>query len=107
MNAHDRKKDLKGAFDICEVTNNLINLKNSKVISSRELTLQLFNVIKICTESLTFLEMACMEGDNIKRQYLSKILPLKLLPLNNDVPTPSKLMLGNNLNDKISTIETS
>ena len=74
MNAQDRNKDLKvqkvqgavlkGAFSICEVTNTLINLKNNKGISGKELGLQLFNVIKICTESLTFLGMANLEGDN-------------------------------------------
>ena len=35
------------------------------------------------------------------------MLPTKLVPLNKDVPTPSEFLLGNNLNDKISTIETS
>ena len=48
-----------------------------------------------------------MEGDNIRRQYLSQILLPKLFVLTNDVPTPSEVLLGNNLNDKISTIETS
>ena len=48
-----------------------------------------------------------MEGDNIRRQYLSQILLPKLFSLTNDVPTPSEVLLGNNLNDKISTIETS
>ena len=66
INAQDRNKDLKvqkvqgailkGAFAICEVTNTLINLKNNKDISGKELRLQLSNVIKICAESLTFLE---------------------------------------------------
>ena len=51
MNAQDRNKDLKvqkvqgtvlkGAFAICEVINNLINLKNNKDISGKELRLQL------------------------------------------------------------------
>ena len=60
MNAQDRNKDLKvqkvqgavlkGAFAICEVTNTLINLKNNKDISGKQLRLQLSNV----TESLTF-----------------------------------------------------
>ena len=76
MNAQDRDKDLKvqkvqgavlkGAFAICEVTNNLINLKNNKDISCKELRLQLSNVIKICTESLTFLGMANLEGDSLE-----------------------------------------
>ena len=48
-----------------------------------------------------------MEGDNIRRQYLSQILLPKLFSLTNDIPTPSEVLLGNNLNDKISTIETS
>ena len=48
-----------------------------------------------------------MEEDNIRRQYLSQILLPKLFSLTNDVPTPSEVLLGNNLNDKISTIETS
>ena len=49
MNAQDRSKGLKmqnvqeavlkGAFAICEVTNTLINLKNSKDISGKELRL--------------------------------------------------------------------
>ena len=113
MNAQDRNKDLKvqkvqaavlkGAFAICEVTNNLINLKNNKDISGKELRLQLSNVIKICTESLTFLGIANLEGDSIRRQYLSKILPPKLVPLTRDVPTPSEFLLGNNLNDRIGT----
>ena len=65
MNSQYRNKDLKvqkvqgvflkGAFAICEVTNTLINLKNNKDISDKELKLQLSNVIKICTESLNFL----------------------------------------------------
>ena len=117
INAQDHNKDLKvqkvqgavlkGAFAICEVTNTLINLKNNKDISGKELRLQLSNVIKICTESLTFLGMANLEGDNIRRQYLSKILPPKLSPLTKDVPTPSEFLLGNNLNDRIGIIETS
>ena len=74
MNAQDRNKDLKvqkvqrtvlkGAFSICEVTNTLLNLKNNKDISGKKLRLQLSNVIKICTERLTFLGMANLEGDN-------------------------------------------
>ena len=114
MNAQDRNKDLKvqnvqgevlkGASAICEVTNNLINLKNNKDISGKNLRLQLFNVIKICTESLTFLRMANLEDDSIRRQYLSKILPTKLVPLTKDAPTPSEFLLANNLNDRIGTI---
>ena len=97
MNAQDHNKDLKmqkvqdvvlkGAFAICKVTNTLISLKNNKNISGKELRLQLFNVIKICIERLTFLGMTNLEGDNIRRQYLSKILPPKLFPLTKDVPT--------------------
>ena len=85
---------VKGAFPICEVTNTLINLKHNKSISDKELRLKLSNVIKICTENLAFLGMANLEGDNIRRQYLSKILPPKMVPLK-DVPTPSELLLGN------------
>ena len=117
MNAQDRNKDLKvqkvqgavlkGSFAICEVTNNLINIKNSKDISGKELRLQLSNVINICTESLTFLRMTNLEGDNIRRPYLSKILPPKLVPFTKGVPTPSGFLLGNNLNDRIGTIGTS
>ena len=105
MNAQDRNKDLKGAksperggtvlkgaFAICEVTNDLINLKNNTDISGKELRLQLSNVIKICAENLTFLGMANLEGDNIRRQYLSKILPPKLFPFTKDVPTPSDFL---------------
>ena len=116
-NAQDRNKDLKvqkvqgavlkGAFGICEVTNALINLKNKKDISGKELRLQLSNVIKICTKSLTFLGMANLEWGNIRRQYLSKMLPPKLSPLTKDVPTPSEFLLGNNLNDRIGIVETS
>ena len=51
--------------------------------------------------------MENLAGDNIRRQYLSKILPLKLVPLTKDVPTPAEFLLGNNLNDCIGTIETS
>ena len=77
MNVQDRNKDLKvqkvqgavlkGAFAICEVTNNLINLKNNKDTSGKELRLQLSNVIKISTESVTFLGMANLEGEIIRR----------------------------------------
>ena len=90
INAQDHNKDLKvqkvqgavlkGAFAICEVTNTLINLKNNKDISGKELRLQLSNVIKICTESLTFLGMANLEGDSIRRQYLSKSFTTKAGP---------------------------
>ena len=117
MNDQDRNKDLKvqkvqgavpkGAFAICEVTNTLINLKNNKNISSNKLRLQLSNAIKICTESLTFLGITNFEGDNLRRQYLSKILPPRLAPLTKDVPTPSEFLLENNLNDRIGIIETS
>ena len=51
--------------------------------------------------------MANPEGENIRRQYLLKILPPKLAATTKDVPTPSECLLGNNLNDKIGTIETS
>ena len=61
MNVRDRNRDLKmqktqgtilkGAFAICEVADTLRNLKNNKDFSSKELRLQFFNVIKICTES--------------------------------------------------------
>ena len=47
--------------------------------------------------------MTNLEGDRIRRQYLSKILPPKLVPLTKDVPTPSEFLLGNNLNDRIVT----
>ena len=67
MNVQDRNIDLKvqkvwravlkGAFAICEFTITLINLNKNKGISSKELRLQLSNVIKICAESLTFLGM--------------------------------------------------
>ena len=74
MNAQDRNKDLKvqgavleGTFIICEITNNLLNLKNNKDISGKELRLQLSNIIKNCTKNLTFLGMANLEGDNIRR----------------------------------------
>ena len=117
MNSQGRNKNLKvqktqgvvlkGAFAICEVTNTLINLKNSKDISGKELNLQLSNVIKICTESLNFLGTANRQGDNIKRQYLSKKLPPMLAPLTVDVPTPSEIFLGKKLNDRIGTIERS
>ena len=126
MNAQDRNKDLKvqkvqgavlkGAFAICEVTNTLINLKNNKDISGKELRLQLSNVIKICTESLTFLGMANLEGVGNNYQILvkylqgntyQKLLPPKLAPLTKNVPTPSEFLLGNNLNNRIGTIETS
>ena len=116
MNAHGRNKDLKvqkfqgavlkGAFGICEVTNTLINLKNNKDISGKELRFQLPNVIKICTESLTFLGMANLEEGNVRRQYLLKSLPPRLAPFTKNVPTPSEFLLGNNLNDRIGIIET-
>ena len=77
MNAQDHNKNLKvqkvqravfkGAFSICEIKNNLINLKINKDISGKELRLQLSNVITICTESLTFVGMANLEGDKIRR----------------------------------------
>ena len=79
MNAQNHNKNLKvqkvqravfkGAFSICEIKNNLINLKINKDISGKELRLQLSNVITICTESLTFVEeeMANLEGGNIRR----------------------------------------
>ena len=57
MNAQDCNKDLKvqkvqgavlkGLFAICEVTNNLINLKNNKDIPGKELRLQLRFVLKV------------------------------------------------------------
>ena len=114
MNTQDRNKDLKvqkvqgvvlkGASAICEVTNALINLKNNKDISGNELRFQLSNMIKICTESLASLLMANLEGDNIRRQYLSKNVPQKLAPLTKDVSTPSEFLLGNDLNDTIGII---
>ena len=64
MNAQDHNKNLKvqkaqgvvlkGVFAICEVKNNLIDLKNNKDISGKEISFQLSKVIKIGTESLTF-----------------------------------------------------
>ena len=51
--------------------------------------------------------MANLEGNNIRRQYLSKILPPKLASLTKDVPTPSEFLFGNNLNNRIGIIETS
>ena len=45
--------------------------------------------------------MENLEGDKIRRQNLSKILPSKLFPLTKDVPTPSEFLLGNTLNDRI------
>ena len=49
---------LKGVFAICEVTNTLVNFKNNKDISGKELRVQLSNVIKNCNEGLTFPRMA-------------------------------------------------
>ena len=48
-----------------------------------------------------------MGGDNIRKQYLSKILPAKPLPLHKDVHTPTEFLLGNNLNDRMGKIEKS
>ena len=49
--------------------------------------------------------MANLEENNIRRQYLSKILSLKLVPLTKDVSASSEFLLSNNLIDKIDTIE--
>ena len=75
MNAQDRNtalkkqevlgKVLKGPFAICEVAKNLRNFKNNMDISGKELRLQLSNVIRICTESYTFLETRNMKQDNM------------------------------------------
>ena len=51
--------------------------------------------------------MANLEGDNIRKKYLSKTLPPKLGHLTKDIPILSELLLGNNLNNRISTIEKS
>ena len=82
INAQDRNKDLKvqkvqgailkGAFAICEVTNTLINLKNNKDISGKELRLQLSNVIKICAESLTFLEWQIQRWTTLESKTYQK-----------------------------------
>ena len=84
MNAQDRNKALKvqkvqgvvlkGAFAICEVENNLINLKNNKEISVKDLRLQLSNVIRIYIESVTFLgianlEVTTLEGNTYLKFY--------------------------------------
>ena len=73
MNVQDSYKDLKvqgtvlkGAFAIWEVKNNLRNLKNNNDISGKELRLQLSNVIKKCTESLSFPWMVNMEGTTLE-----------------------------------------
>ena len=102
MNAQDHNKDLKvqkvqgvvliGGFSVCEITNNLINLKINKDISGKELRLQLSNVITICTESLTFLGMENLEGATLEGILISKILPPKLVPLTKDVPAPSEFL---------------
>ena len=81
MNAHDRNKDLK--------------VKKFRGQFSQEHL------------PFAFLGMVTPEGDNIRRQYLSKILPPKLVPVTKDVSTPSEFLSGNNLNDRIETIETS
>ena len=98
---------LKRAFAIYEAANNFINLKNNNDILGEELRLQLSDIIKIYTETLTFLGVAHLAGDNIRRQYLSKILPPKLVLLTKDVPTPSEFPSVSKLNDRIDTIETS
>ena len=51
--------------------------------------------------------MVNLEGDNIRTQYLSKILPPKLARLTKYVPIPSKFLLSNNFSDSMGTIETS
>ena len=51
--------------------------------------------------------MANLEEYNIRRQYLSKTLAPKLVPLTKDVAILSEFLLGNNLYDRIGTIETS
>ena len=76
MNAQGRRKDLKvqkfhvaalkRAFALCEVSYNLINLKNNKDISGKKLRLQVSNFIKICTKSPTFLGIGNMESNVIK-----------------------------------------
>ena len=60
IKAQDRNKDLKvskglgigpkGSLVMCGFTTKLINLKNSKDISAKELMFQLSNVMKICAE---------------------------------------------------------
>ena len=93
-----------GAFAIYELSNKVVNLKNNKYISDRKLKLQLSDLIKTCTESLVSQVMGNMEEDNIGMQYLSKLWPPKILPLTKDVLTPSKYLLGNNLNDRLNSM---
>ena len=60
MKAQDRNKDLKvskgletgpkGSLAMCEFTTKLINLKNNKDISAKEVMFQLSNVMKIWAE---------------------------------------------------------
>ena len=133
MNAQGRSKDLKvqklhvaalkRAFALCEVSYNLINLKNNKDISGKKLSLQVSNFIKICTKSPTFLGIAnmesnvikiCakgptflgianMEGNNIRTTLRIKNFITKV-PLTKDIPTPLTFLLSNNLNDRIGFI---
>ena len=97
----------KSVFVICEFSNKVINLKNNKYIFDRELKLHPSNLIKTCTESLVLKVMGNMEKDDIRIQYLSKLLSPKMLPLIKDVLTPSEYLLGNNLNERLSSIKTS
>ena len=59
-----------------------------KTIQTFYVRLQLSNVIKTCTERVTFQGMAIINRDNIRTQYLSKTLQPKLFPLTKDLSTP-------------------
>ena len=68
--------------------------------------LQLSNDIKICTESLTFLRMANLEGRTLESNTYQKFYHKNwfLLP---KMSLHHQFLLGNILNDRIGTIETS
>ena len=75
---------VKEVFGSCEIVNNLINLKDNRDNSGNEITLQLSNASKICTEIFTFLGMANIERDRIRKQKLPKLFLPKLLSLAKD-----------------------
>ena len=103
----DEKLGEKFNKDLADIANKVNKIKNNKDISVKELRLQSSNIIKICTERLTSLEMANLKENNIRRQYLSKIFPTKLVSFTKDALILSEFLLGNNLNYRTGTIETS
>ena len=115
LTSRDRDKDLhfqkiqtavlKSTISITQVTSGLVNLKNNRELTAKDIRKSIIPVIKTCTEVMTFLGHPNQEADYIRRTNIAMLLPKDVYNLAKDVPIPSELLFGDDVHARIINIK--